>query len=305
MLYPNNQINLFGFEKLFNELTTLYNDDKFPNKILFTGQKGIGKSTLSYHLINSILSKGEKLSYDFKNYKIDNQNKTFKLIQNKTHPNFNLIDVLPEKKNIDINQIRNLLSKFNKSSFNSKPRFILIDNVEFLNINSVNALLKFLEEPSVNTYFILIHNHKVIPNTLRSRCLEFKIFFSNDEMVKISNKLLEGNIFDLINNELLNYYITPGKIYYLLQFCLENDINIKDISLSNFLKLIIDKGYYKKSIFMSTLIYDFIEIFLSKNFKQNYNNIANDFQKRINDIKKYNLDEESFFINFKNNVLHG
>ena len=79
MLYPNNQINLFGFEKLFNELTTLYNDDKFPNKILFTGQKGIGKSTLSYHLINSILSKGEKLSYDFKNYKIDNQNKTFKL----------------------------------------------------------------------------------------------------------------------------------------------------------------------------------------------------------------------------------
>ena len=56
---------------------------------------------------------------------------------------------------------------------------------------------------------------------------------------------------------------------------------------------------------MSTLIYDFIEIFLSKNFKQNYNNIANDFLKRINDIKKYNLDEESFFINFKNNVLHG
>ena len=82
------------------------------------------------------------------------------MIQNKTHPNFNLIDVLPEK-NIDINQIRNLLSKFNKSSFNSKPRFILIDNIEFLNINSVNALLKFLEEPSVNTYFILIHNHKV------------------------------------------------------------------------------------------------------------------------------------------------
>ena len=84
---------------------------------------------------------------------------------------------MPEKMNIDINQIRQLLSKFNKSSFNSKPRFILIDNIELLNISSVNALLKFLEEPSANTYFILIHNHKDIPNTLRSRCLEFKIFF--------------------------------------------------------------------------------------------------------------------------------
>ena len=50
-------------------------------------------------------------------------------------------------------------------------------NSELLNISSVNALLKFLEEPSKNTYFILIHNHKDIPNTLRSRCLEFKIFF--------------------------------------------------------------------------------------------------------------------------------
>ena len=39
MLYPNNQINLFGFEKLFNELTTLYNNDKFPNKFYLQDKK--------------------------------------------------------------------------------------------------------------------------------------------------------------------------------------------------------------------------------------------------------------------------
>ena len=49
------------------------------------------------------------------------------------------------KKIYDINQIRELISNLNKSSFNNKPRFILIDNIEFLNKNSINALLKILK----------------------------------------------------------------------------------------------------------------------------------------------------------------
>ena len=191
MIRPNNQTKLYGFNKLFNELNNLINENKLPNKILLSGQKGLGKSTFSYHLINSILSKNEEFSYDFENFCINYQNKTFKLMQNKSHPNFDLIDVSADKKNIDIAQIRQLISKFNKSSFNSKQRFILIDNIEYLNKNSVNALLKFLEEPTENTFFILIHNHKKIPNTLRSRCIEYKIFFTNKEMIDISNQLLK------------------------------------------------------------------------------------------------------------------
>ena len=54
-------------------------------------------------------------------------------------------------------------------------------------------------------------------------------------MIDISNRLLENNIFDLINNELLNYYFTPGKIYYLFQFSVENKINLKNITLNEFL----------------------------------------------------------------------
>ena len=304
MLSPINQIKLYGYNKLFNDLNFLYSKGKLPNKILFSGQKGLGKSTLSYHLINSILSKDEEFSYNLSDLSINDQNKTYKLIQNKSHPNFNLIDVLPEKKNIHINQIRNLLSKFNKSSFNSKPRFILIDNIELLNINSVNALLKFLEEPSSNTYFMLIHNQKDIPSTLRSRCLEYKIFFSNNEMLNIANSLLDGNIFDLINRDLLDYYVTPGKIYHLFHFCLENDIDIKNITLNDFLSLLIDKGYYKKNLHLNNLIYDFMEVFLNKNLKDKYTFIASDFIKRIDNVKRFNLDEESLMIYFKEKILN-
>ena len=51
-----------------------------------------------------------------------------------------------------------MLEFSNKSSFNNKNKIILIDNIEYLNISSANALLKVLEEPNEKLIFILIHN---------------------------------------------------------------------------------------------------------------------------------------------------
>ena len=53
---PSLQNNLYGHEAIFNNLFHLYRNNKLPNKILLSGDKGVGKSTLSYHLINCILS---------------------------------------------------------------------------------------------------------------------------------------------------------------------------------------------------------------------------------------------------------
>ena len=70
LIEPINQIKLFGLEKYFSEMIYLYENDKLPSKIIFSGQKGLGKSTLSYHFINYILSKNEKFSYDKNKYKM-------------------------------------------------------------------------------------------------------------------------------------------------------------------------------------------------------------------------------------------
>ena len=128
-LEPINQTQLFGLNNFLNDLVDLYEKNKLPNKILLSGQKGLGKSTLAYHLINYVLSKDEKYNYDLKNLSINPENNSFKTILNKSNINFTLIDIDPEKKFIDINQIRDLISNLNKSSFNQKPRFILIDNI--------------------------------------------------------------------------------------------------------------------------------------------------------------------------------
>ena len=87
-----------------------------------------------------------------------------------------------DKKSIDVQQIKNMVGFANKTSYSKKIKFILVDNAEFLNMHSINALLKIVEEPTSKTFFIFIHNSsKQIRDTLRSRCIEFKISFSNKE----------------------------------------------------------------------------------------------------------------------------
>ena len=304
-LKPANQTDLFGLHRYLDELIDLYNKKKLPNKILLSGQKGIGKSTLAYHLINYVLSQSEDFSYDINSYKINKENKDYKLIQNGSNPNFNPIDVLPEKKTIDIDQIRNLIKKINKSSFNNKPRFVLIDNIEYLNINSVNALLKNLEEPNNNIFFILISTQKKIFPTLKSRCLQFKISLNNLESFNVLNKILENNVYEYINKDLINYYFTPGNIYKLIKFSISSDINLKKKSLKDFLKIMIQKNFYKDNQLINYIIYEYFEFFLTYKFSLKNFRYHKYFTNKMNYIKKFNLDEETFFIEFENTLLNG
>ena len=305
---PINQTKLFGLNKFFNELIQLDQNDKLPNKLLLSGQKGLGKSTLAYHFINFVLSKNEVFKYDKENLEINPENHSFKTVLNRSNPNFFLIDINSEHKSIDINQIRELISNLNKSSLNNKPRFILIDNIEFLNINSINALLKVIEEPSFDIYFILINNNKKILPTLISRCINFKISLTNKENLEITNKLLGSDFKEIINQDLINYYFTPGNIYNLVSFANSNDYDLKNLELKEFLKIIIKNNHYKKNIFFKHLIFDLIEFYFSKidlSINHKIYDKYNYFLKRISDTKRFNLDEESLFIEFENTVLNG
>jgi DNA polymerase-3 subunit delta' len=310
-LKPSENLSLFGMNSFFYEIIDLYNKNKMPNKILLSGKKGIGKSTLAYHLINYFFSQNEENKYDIKKMSINSENKSFILLQNKSHPNFYLIDLADDKKNIDIAQIRELIVYTNKSSFNDSPRFILIDNIENLNKNSTNALLKIVEEPNSNIFFILIHNNeKNTLSTLKSRCLTFKINFSFNETINISNKLINANFFDLINYDLINYYNTPGEIIDLINFAKEKKINLKDYTLIEFLDLLINNGYYKKNKLIKNLIINFIELYFLKEYKRSSANpsllnIYHNFLNKIYNTEKFNLDEESLFWEFRSKVLNG
>ena len=307
-LNPLTQINLFEHKEIFNQLYKLSKNDTLPNKILLSGEKGIGKSTLAYHLINFVLSENEEHPYDYENNKINPDNKSYKLILNKSNPNFYLIDVLEEKKNIDINQIRELIINLNKSSFNNKKRFVLIDNIELLNLNSINALLKILEEPNENINFILINNNKRVLPTLKSRCLNFKVFLTKDQSIRIVNQLLNDDINTIINNKLFDYYATPGKLFKLIKLSEEYDLDLANFDLNTTLTTIIKDKIYKKDKSIIEIIYSFIELYFRNNISSENISLLKSyhyFLEKINNTKTYNLDEETLFMEFEDKILNG
>jgi DNA polymerase-3 subunit delta' len=308
---PSENRQLFGMNDYFYEITKLYNEKKMPNKILLSGKKGLGKSTLAYHIINYILSLNEDYKYDAGKLNINKKNKSYKLIQNNSHPNFFLIDLIDDKKSIDIAQVREMITYTNKSSFNNMHRFILIDKIENLNKNSVNALLKIIEEPNDGIFFILINNNeKTILPTLKSRCLTFNINFTFNESINTANRLLDRNILDLINTDIINYYATPGEIINLVNVAEEKNIDLLEHNLKALLKLLIDNGYYKKDKFVKKIIIDFIELFFLKEYQLSVANKSlltfyHSFLKKIHNVEKFNLDEESLFLEFKSKLLNG
>ena len=79
-LKPSENTKIYGMENFFNKLVGLYKQKKIPNKILLSGKKGLGKSTLAYHLINYILSENEEYKYNLENFSINKDNKSYKLL---------------------------------------------------------------------------------------------------------------------------------------------------------------------------------------------------------------------------------
>ena len=310
-LKPSENLQLLGMDKYFREITNLYIKKKMPNNILLSGKKGVGKSTLAYHIINYALSLNEDYKYDILNFKIDLKNRSFKLIQNHSHPNFYLVDLKEEKKIIDISQIREMINYTNKSSFDNMPRFILIDNIENLNKNSVNALLKIVEEPNDGIFFFLINNsEKKISSTLKSRCLTFKINLSFKESIEVANCLFNKNVLKTINKDLINYYLTPGKIVNLVDLADEKKINLLDYNLINLINLLIDKGYYKKNKLVKNMMLEFIELFFLKFYRISKKKkiifcLYHNFLINIKNTEKFNLDEEMLFLEFKSKLLNG
>ena len=179
---------LFDHENKLNSLKNNFLDQNISNSLIFYGNKGIGKCTFSYCLINQI----------YKELDNNNSNHHKNLIYNGTHPNIKIINknIDPKTKKIKnyitIDQIREIELLLHKSTIDNLPKFIIIDSADDLNINSSNAILKILEEPTNNSYLILIsHQFSQILPTIRSRCVKIK--FSNVNFDNF-NKILNSQI---------------------------------------------------------------------------------------------------------------
>ena len=93
------------------------------------------------------------------------------------YPDFYEIDLLPDKKMISIEQIRQLLEKISLSSFADNYQVAIIRRAEALSDSAANALLKSLEEPNPSVIFILMTDSlSSVPGTIASRSQIFRFY---------------------------------------------------------------------------------------------------------------------------------
>jgi DNA polymerase-3 subunit delta' len=132
---------------------------RLPHAILISGPEGIGKQHLADCLIHRILKKHMPVA------------KFEALLAAGTHPDIRIVSLLSDKKQIAVDQIRDLSEGLALTPQISNIKIAVIQPAELMNRAAANALLKTLEEPSGNTLIILIsHNPGRLPLTIRSRC---------------------------------------------------------------------------------------------------------------------------------------
>ena len=242
--------NIIGHQNIINKLLYKFENNTLHNSLIFFGQNGIGKTTLAFNFISKILK-----IIDNNNY-----NNHISLLYKNSHPNIRYItrsyDELKDKTSeyISIDQIRGLNNFINQSSFNNIPKFIIFDSADNFNKNSSNSLLKILEEPSNNTYFILIsHQLSNILPTIRSRCIKF--YF---------NKPSKDIFYEIIKNQNIDINIANIDFLYLLSNGSPGTaIKISTDKMNDLYNLIIDitipnKNDLSKKIFdLSEYVSDF------------------------------------------------
>jgi hypothetical protein len=93
----------------------------------------------------------------------------------------------------------------------------------------------------------------------------------------------------------------------LLDFAKTENLDLLNINLKQFLKICIDKSFFKKNYSIRTIFYEFIELFFIRYSYVAGNNINNSYNYFINKfsyIDKYNLDEQSLLMEFENKFLN-
>ena len=213
---------------------------------------------------------------------------------------------------IKIEQIRKLNQFINKSTYSRNLKIIMIDNAENLNLNASNALLKSLEEPPKNTFFFLIHNSgSKILDTIKSRCVEFKIFFNENEKKNIFKNLINQHDSDLETYDVLEnlYFDTPGNtLRYLVTLSNSKEKNLKNTLsiIFFFIEKLKSEKKYENLPHLSFFIEKFYnELILKQN--KNLNVSFLNYTKilyQISNMKKFNLDKTNTSIWLKDILIN-
>ena len=321
---PQTFDDLIGQEVVAQTITNSIKANKIPNAYLFTGIRGIGKTTTA-----RIVAKSLNCSNGIEKLCKENLCENCEAITNSNH-----IDVLEmdAASKTGVDDIRDLLDFSRYGPTSSKYKIFIIDEVHMLSKQAFNALLKTLEEPPEYLKFIFATTEiKKIPVTVVSRCQRFdlsriksKDLFNfiqkikdkengkvSNEALKLIVKISEGSVRDslsLLDRALLSLdgekeldlntaqkifgYFDRSQLIDLFELILQGDQNQ---IIENYRKI------YDQGVEPKIFINDFLEIlYFFKNINsltlESTNFSLND--EEFNKIKELsnNIDKETLIL---------
>ena len=209
---PQTFDQLIGQDVVSETIINSIKANKIPNAYLFTGIRGIGKTTIA-----RIIAKSLNCLNGIENLCKDELCANCDAITNSSH-----IDVLEmdAASKTGVDDVRDLIEFSRYGPTSSKYKIFIIDEVHMLSKQAFNALLKTLEEPPEYLKFIFATTEiKKIPITVVSRCQRFDLsriksselfdFIKkvkdkekgnvSDEALKLIVKISEGSVRDALS----------------------------------------------------------------------------------------------------------
>ncbi|MDD2658312.1 MAG: DNA polymerase III subunit gamma/tau [Methylococcales bacterium] len=164
---PHNFTEVVGQEHVVKSLINALQHDRLHHAYLFTGTRGVGKTTLARILAKAI---------NCENLQDFNPCGACSVCRDLDEGRFlDLIEVDAASRT-KVEDTRDLLDNAQYAPSHGRYKVYIIDEVHMLSGHSFNALLKTLEEPPPHVKFLLATTdpHK-IPVTVLSRCLQFNL----------------------------------------------------------------------------------------------------------------------------------
>ena len=166
-------------QQYWDHLSDYRRQNRVPQALLITGNKGLGKQHLANQFAFSLLCakpQGNGLCCGYCDRCL--------LLKAETHPDF--IQIRPDEpgKAITIGQIRSLVNRLNLKPQFECYRVVIVNPADLMNNAAANAFLKCLEEPTERTVILLITDKPArLPATIVSRCQKLAVAKPDQEIV--------------------------------------------------------------------------------------------------------------------------
>lgn len=176
-----------GHKRALNIIEKILHHGRLAHAYIFIGPNGVGKKLTALSLAKALNCKNLQIAFC-------GHCPSCRKIEKGIHPDVKVIS--PERGEIRIGNMRNLIEETNYSPLEARVRVFIIDDAHTLNMAASNAFLKTLEEPPEDTVIILITSSPdILPETVISRCE--KIYFG---------PLCGDDIMEIIKSQDLNSY---------------------------------------------------------------------------------------------------